>query len=1341
MTFLAEREPRPVVLPEPLGFQRLDLYMGRGASALEVTVARLGARPTAAAIRSAWGNRRGGRPTPVVLVALYNSRAAVVGPAGDTPPAYLDVEPSKVERICAAALDEPDRHAALRFLTNALPELQSATSGLRNEGLFATHELVSGVPSRTDWAAATASATPLLTLRERELLRRLGFAVEPLEGPAYVLRAADTRTALAVLLDRQESPDLPNNRFSNQSPISYALAKADAENLEYVVMIAGPAIRLYPVKTGVGTGQRGRTETFAELRLDLLAESQAGYLWLLFSAGALCRGGTVAAILDDSGRYAAELGARLRERIYNEVVPQLAQALLDAREIRRWTAANLAQTYQMALVILFRLLFIAYAEDKELLPYKTNEFYRDRSLKKKAGDLTKLLRDGHGFSTASTAHWEEIERLFRAVDEGQAEWGVPKYNGGLFSSVREVSRIGAEIATLRIPDSAFGPPLTSLLVDRTPEGPGPVDFRSLGVREFGTVYEGLLENELSIADTDLATEISGKVERYRPAKRKDEIRVPRGRPFLHNTSGARKSTGSYFTKHFAVEHLLEHGLEPALASHFEHLDTLPDREAGDALFDFRIADITMGSGHFLVAAVDRMERAFSLYLVKRPLPEVTDELHRLRSAALEALRGTGFEGDIGDGQLLRRQIARRCVYGVDVNPTAVDLARLALWVHTFVPGLPLSFLDHNLVAGNSLVGIATIKEANEWLRQVAGPLFGFTADVLVGSAHLALSRLARLSDATGAEIQRARDAFHEAGAAVQPAAALFDILSAARLDDGIRQHVFQDASHWKDDLSPLPGSAVHKAARAVLAAIPPLHFPVAFPEVFLRHNPGFNVIVGNPPWEEATVEEDRFWARHHPGFHGLKQKDQEALKKQLRRERPDLVTELGKESESAELLRRALLTGPFPGMGTGDPDTYKASCWRFWGLVRERGHVGVVLPRSAFSAKGSADFRRAVFSGATFDDLTFLLNRGGWVFDDAEHRDTMALVAFRREQATDAGELPLRGPYSTMARFASGTANAAFRFKVADVLSWTDTAALPLLPSDESAEIFAQLRKAPRLDLNDVGSWRARPHAELHATNDKPLMTFASEPPDGFWPVFKGETFDIWEPDTGSYYAWADPEKVLPALQASRVRSARLARSAFAEFPRTLIADPESLPCLNPRVAFRDVSRATDTRTVRAALLPPRVFITNKGPYFLWPRGDMKDEAFLLGVLCSLPLDWYARRFVEISLNYHILDPFPVPRPHRDSLLWTRTVEISGRLACPDKRYAKWAKAVGVEHGRLSDDEKQDMIHELDAVVAHLYGLGESQLRHVFETFHEGWDFGERLEATIGHFRKWQKKL
>ena len=253
-------------------------------------------------------------------------------------------------------------------------------------------------------------------------------------------------------------------------------------------------------------------------------------------------------------------------------------------------------------------------------------------------------------------------------------------------------------------------------------------------------------------------------------------------------------------------------------------------------------------------------------------------------------------------------------------------------------------------------------------------------------------------------------------------------------------------------------------------------------------------------------------------------------------------------------------------------------------------------------------------------------------------------------------------------------------------------------------------------------------------------MTFENKTRvDGYWPVYKGESFDIWDPDTGKYYAWADPEPVFDYLQRKREKAGRSGRdSAHREFPYEHLEDRATLPCFFPRVAFRDVTNRTNQRTIIACLLPPEVFVTNKGPYFLWPRGDEMDQAYLLGVLCSIPLDWYARRFVELNVNFFIINPFPVPRPPRDDLRWQRVVALSGRLACPDERFDTWAAAVGVGCGPLQLDEKEDMIFELDAVVAHLYGLTERQLVHVFETFHEGWDYSDRLENVIRHFREWQ---
>ena len=439
---------------------------------------------------------------------------------------------------------------------------------------------------------------------------------------------------MAVFCNEDEPFEAPSSRFDSVSPVSRALALADQHNVDWVVLTRSAEIRLYTARADTGVGRKGRAETFVELNLSLVPDELAGYLCLLFSAEALTEGGALHQILDSSEDFVADLAVRLRERVYYETVPALAAAvaarLPTSGSEGGLGEGDLAAAYEQVMVILFRLLFVAYAEDKNLLPYRSNGRYSDHSLSRKAQQLAEDRRSGSDdYDDEATNLWDDVNQLWDAVNGGNRDWGVPPYDGGLFSTDPEVSPSGAAIAGIRLTNAEFGPALSAVLVDRGPEGVGPVDFRSLSVREFGTIYEGLLESRLSVAQDDLTVKsVKGK-DQYVPASGDDEVEVEAGAVYFHNRSGVRKATGSYFTKPFAVEHLLDHALEPALSDHVARLEAL--REGGDdagvaeAFFDFRCADIAMGSAHFLVAAVDRIEARLSGWLALHPVPAVTAE--------------------------------------------------------------------------------------------------------------------------------------------------------------------------------------------------------------------------------------------------------------------------------------------------------------------------------------------------------------------------------------------------------------------------------------------------------------------------------------------------------------------------------------------------------------------------------------------------------------------------------------------------------------------------------------------------------------------------------------------
>ncbi len=242
---------------------------------------------------------------------------------------------------------------------------------------------------------------------------------------------------------------------------------------------------------------------------------------------------------------------------------------------------------------------------------------------------------------------------------------------------------------------------------------------------------------------------------------------------------------------------------------------------------------------------------------------------------------------------------------------------------------------------------------------------------------------------------------------------------------------------------------------------------------------------------------------------------------------------------------------------------------------------------------------------------------------------------------------------------------------------------------------------------------------------------------NSIWPVYKGTSFNLWEPDTGVYYDSADGRSMIVQLQEKRLSQRRSRTSAFAEQDDSFTNDPTTLPCLNPRITFRDVTNPTNTRTIIAALVPRSRVLVHKAPYLLQLEGVAADEIYVLGVLSSMPCDWQSRRTVELVMSFEQLNQLGIPDPGAGDELRDRVVEIAGRLAAVDERFAEWAAEVGVPVGSANDEAvKQDLIHELDACVAHLYGLDEDDLAVVYETFSESVDYSDRHSAVLAHFRR-----
>ncbi|MGH3472101.1 MAG: hypothetical protein ACRDPG_08680, partial [Nocardioidaceae bacterium] len=525
-----------------------------GLGGFQIATASAAVAPSRQVLRDLFTARKGKTQIQLVVAVVHDGIVHLFGPDPQAQPIELQLE--QAERQLQSVLAEPDVLAATeRFAGFRKANDSTGVAGFANSGLFASHHITRNVPKRSDWEALGNRAGGLLSKRRKQLVEALGFGTQPGPNGTMLLSiGGHPPRAVAVLLDDSEQFDAKTQRFK-LSPVALGLAVASKQEVPWLVVLRTDQVRLSPGRDGVGVGSKGQAETFFEVDLSTIDSEYAALLPLIFSADALATDGTADELLRDSSRYATELGARLRERIYDEIVPpvavEVAQRLAKHAAVAL-DADGLSLAYRVTLRILFRLLFQAYAEDRGLLPSGRNEGFDSNSLKTNARRLIDSKSDAFGDSATI---WFDLVQVWNAIDQGNPQWQIPSYNGGLFSTHPDRSPEGALINKIELPDSVLGPALKSLLIDVSGDGVlGPVDFRSLSVREFGTIYEGLLESSLSLAEGDLTVDSSGA---WVPAKTGDEVYASSGSVYFHTASGERKATGSYFTPKVVVDHLIE----------------------------------------------------------------------------------------------------------------------------------------------------------------------------------------------------------------------------------------------------------------------------------------------------------------------------------------------------------------------------------------------------------------------------------------------------------------------------------------------------------------------------------------------------------------------------------------------------------------------------------------------------------------------------------------------------------------------------------------------------------------------------------------------------------------
>ena len=679
------------------------------------------------------------------------------------------------------------------------------------------------------------------------------------------------KTALAIgdakawsrNLDRKaQGKDDP---FSNQNPsyqIDFYLRGADKL---WGILTNGRQWRLYHRQTSY------RLDRFYEVDLAALLTDPNGwqddlthnrdlenfrYFYCLFRRDAFTPSGDgksfLDTVLEGSQQHTVGVSYDLKNRVYDALRLLIGGFLHFPRNRFDKTNPPLDEIHTNCLILLYRVLFILYAESRELLPLNNRDYAIQYSLNHLATDIHEKLDGGIGFAQRASRYWAHLRELFILINDGWEDH-IPQYNGGLFNPQHHPFLKSYEIG-----DDALAQVIE--LLTRTEQGER-IAYRDLDVRHLGNIYEGLLEYQPQIAAQDLVIVSKNKTEAVTPkSSPNQEVAYPEGAVYLLTDKGERKATGSYYTPDYIVRYIVENTLAP-----------LCEGKSVDEILALKILDPATGSGHFLVGVVDYLAEE----LITHP-----DTAHTTDPNGWKPDDLTQTASEETELAYWRRRVVESCVYGVDLNPMAVELAKLSLWLHTVAKGEPLSFLDHHIRCGNSLIGakienLSHLPELKKSRRKTSEPqtefpmTFPFTDTVATAIGHYLL--IEEMESRTADQIHAKEHKLDIAQTMLRFHKGTANLWTSVYFGNDVSRAAYHQALNaLRKDTAALENLLCYRRAQEIATEKQFFHWEIEFPEVFRdkfgreKDNPGFDAVVGNPPYvrQEALGDTKQFLATY-----------------------------------------------------------------------------------------------------------------------------------------------------------------------------------------------------------------------------------------------------------------------------------------------------------------------------------------------------------------------------------------------------------------------------------------------------------------------------------------------
>ncbi len=1073
-------------------------------------------------------------------------------------------------------------------------------------------------------------------------------------------------------------------------------------------------------------------------------------------------------------RYEEQVANDLSGTVFDKVYPALISALADK------SGAELDDVRQAALIFLYRLLFLLYAEDRDLLPVNDSR-YDDYGLRKSVrDDIDKRTSARDTFSNIASSYYNHIATLCRQVDEGDASIGLPPYNGGLFA--RQAAPI---LEQVQLPDTVLAPIIHNLSRTRGESGRRFVNYRDMTVQQLGSIYERLLERE--------------------PA------RTPDGQIVVRPNSYARKDSGSFYTPQPLVDLIVERTLTPLLderktaflakaaalqsdtRAKADRIAELRRLDPAEAALNLKVLDPAMGSGHFLVTAVDYLSDAIADLVEYAPTAApwledaytspLLERIAAIREDILARAHAANWvidEAQLTDQAIIRRMVLKRCIYGVDKNPLTVELAKVSLWLHSFTVGAPLSFLDHHLRCGDSLIGLRVHDATQELSR-----LGGFTSASAIQAAENAtggMQQIEEMSDADIAQVEESATLFREVEKTTSALRGLLTTLCGvnwlaagmkkrqrAEFEAPLQAIIVSQAEKAFSLLSNGPDSVdaadpvrqhtlwpafteIWRSAKEIADRENFLHWEAAFPGVW-RHwqddqpTGGFDAIIGNPPWDRIKLQEVEWFATRSPE---LALAPTAAARrrgiKQLRDQGDPLASEFDAAKLRADRLGQLIrASGHYPLLGGGDINLYSLFVERAMRLAKPDGIVGLLTPSGIYADKTAARFFKSVSTSGRVGGLFDFENRKIF-FPDVHASFKFCALIFGGEERSFS--------QTDCAFFLHDTAaiddpNRCFPLAPADFARVNpNTGTAPVFRTRRDADITRRIYEhhPVLVDLSgeeQIRAWPVRYHSMFHMANDSHLFRTAAQlGADGFYPVQgnlwkKGEELYLPLYEGKMVQAFDHRAASIVSLEGNLFRPGQPDRTLskdhcdpdFLPRPRYWIGrqDSEVTESFDWFMAFKDITASTNVRTMIAAIVP-HAGCGHTLPILLPSESGFDEDgtACLLANFNSLAFDYVARQKVQgTHLTWYSVEQLPVIAPtDYDRAFGTTTARDLIRhhvlrLTYTAHDMAPFARDLGYDGPPFiwNEEERRHLRARLDALYFHLYGLSRQDAAYILDTF------------------------